>query len=39
VARSSIRDNLKRAAAAGLTWPVSADLTDDALEQRLFSRA
>jgi transposase len=39
VARSTIRDNLKRAAEAGLSWPVSADLADDALEQRLFSRA
>src|SRR5262249_40428500 len=39
VARSTIRDNLKRAAEAGLSWPVSADLTDDVLEQRLFPRA
>ena len=39
VARSTIRDNLERAAAAGVTWPLSADLTDEALEQRLFSRA
>jgi transposase len=39
VARSTIRDNLKRAVAAGLTWPLAADLTDDVLEQRLFSCA
>ena len=39
VARSTIRDNLKRAVAAGLTWPLPPDLTDDVLEQRLFSRA
>jgi transposase len=37
VARSTIRDNLKRAAVAGLTWPLATDLTDDVLEQRLFS--
>ena len=37
VARSTIRDNLKRAVAAGLTWPLPPDLTDDVLEQRLFS--
>jgi transposase len=39
VARSTIQDNLKRAAAAGLTWPLPDDLTDDALEKRLFARA
>ena len=39
VARSTIQDNLKRAAAAGLSWPLPEDLTDDALEQRLFARA
>jgi transposase len=38
-ARSTIQDNLKRAAAAGLTWPLADDVTDDALEQRLFGRA
>jgi transposase len=37
VARSTIQDNLKRAAAAGLSWPLPEDLTDDALEQRLFT--
>jgi Homeodomain-like domain len=39
VARSTIQDNLRRAAAAGLTWPLPADLTDAVLEERLFSRA
>jgi hypothetical protein len=39
VARSTIQDNLKRAAAAGLRWPLPDDLTDDALELQLFGRA
>jgi transposase len=39
VARSTIQENLKRAAAAGLTWPLADDVTDDVLEQRLFGRA
>jgi transposase len=39
VARSTIQDNLKRAAAAGLAWPLPEDLTDDALEKRLFARS
>ena len=39
VARSTIQDNLKRTAAAGLTWPLSDDVTDDALERQLFDRA
>jgi transposase len=38
VARSTIQDNLKRAQAAGLAWPLPADLTDAALEERLFAR-
>jgi transposase len=38
VARSTIQDSLKRAAAAGLTWPLADALTDDALERRLFGR-
>jgi transposase len=38
-ARSTIQDNLKRAKEAGLGWPLGADLTDDILEQRLFSKA
>lgn len=39
VARSTVQDNLKRAAAAGLSWPLSGELTDDAIENRLFARA
>jgi hypothetical protein len=39
VARSTIQDNLKRATAAGLKWPLADDVTDDALERRLFARA
>jgi len=39
VARSTVQDNLKRAAAAGLAWPLASELTDDVLEQRLFARA
>src|ERR1700721_2236475 len=39
VARSTVQDNLKRAAAAGLAWPLADDVTDDALELRLFGRA
>ena len=35
VARSTIRDNLARAAKAGLAWPLAGDLTDDILEERL----
>lgn len=39
IARSTVQDNLKRAAAAGLSWPLPGDLSDDALENRLFARA
>ena len=39
VARSTIQDNLKRAAAAGLAWPLADDVTDEVLELRLFGRA
>jgi transposase len=38
VARSTIRDNLGRAAKAGLAWPLAPDLTDAILEERLFSK-
>ena len=38
IARSTVQDNIERATAAGLSWPVPAELTDDALEHRLFSR-
>ncbi len=33
VARSTIQDNLKRAVAAGLSWPLPGEMTDDALER------
>ena len=39
VARSTVQDNLKRALAAGLAWPLAGDLTDAVLEQRLFAHA
>jgi transposase len=39
VARSTIQDNLKRAQAAGLVWPLPGDLSDAALEARLFARS
>ena len=39
VARSTIQDNLKRAAAAGLAWPLADRVTDEALERQLFGRA
>ena len=32
VARSTIQDNLKRASAAGLAWPLAGDLTDGVLD-------
>src|SRR5579862_9496650 len=38
-ARSTIQDNLERAAKAGLGWPLAVELTDAALEERLFSKA
>ena len=39
VARSTVQENLKRAEAAGLSWPLPGELTDDALERQLFARA
>lgn len=39
VARSTLQDNLRRATAAGLSWPLPGELTDDAIEARLFDRA
>ena len=38
VARSTIQDNLKRAAAAGLSWPLPGEMTDEAIENKLFTR-
>lgn len=37
-ARSTIQDALKRAAAAGLSWPLAPELTDAVLEGTLFVR-
>ena len=39
VARSTVQDYLARAAAAGLGWPLPDELTDEALEERLFASA
>ncbi|WP_370649424.1 IS21 family transposase [Neorhizobium galegae] len=38
IARSTVQDNLRRAAEIGLSWPLPGDLTDDALENKLFAR-
>jgi transposase len=39
VARSTIGEALDRAAAAGLSWPLPDDMSDDALAAALFKRA
>jgi transposase len=39
VGKTSVIRYLERAAAAGLAWPLPAELTDDALEQALYQRA
>lgn len=39
VASSTVRLTLHRCAAAGITWPLEADLTDGVLEQRLFANS
>ena len=39
VARSTVQDALKRAEAAGLVWPLAADVSDEVLERRLFAKA
>jgi transposase len=39
VARSTIQDNLERARAAGISWPLPAEWSDEALEQQLFARS
>ena len=36
VSRSTIADYLYRAERAGISWPLSEDLTDQEIEQRLF---
>src|ERR1700747_624814 len=38
VARSKIQDNLRRAQASGIAWPLPAERTAGVLEQRLFAR-
>ena len=38
IARSTVQDNLARASAAGLAWPIDEEITDTVLEQRLFDR-
>lgn len=39
IARSTVQENLGRAAQAGLSWPLPAELTDDALAGKLFARS
>jgi hypothetical protein len=39
MARSTVQDELKRAAAAKLSWPLGDELTDELLEARLFARS
>ena len=39
LARSTVQENLKRAVAAGLHWPLPDDVIDDVLERRLFTHA
>jgi transposase len=36
---STVRETLRRAAAAGIGWPLSPDLTDTVLEDRLYGQA
>jgi hypothetical protein len=37
VSRSTVKDYLARATAAGLTWPLADEITDGVLEERLFA--
>jgi len=37
VSRSTVKEYLARAAAAGLTWPLADEVTDGVLEERLFA--
>ena len=39
ISPSTVRDYLGRASAAGITWPLSADVTDECLMARLFVNA
>ena len=36
ISHSTVREYLARIAAAGITWPLSAEVTDQELERRLF---
>ncbi|MBB3967025.1 MULTISPECIES: hypothetical protein [Rhizobium] len=38
IARSTVQDGIGRAATAALSWLLPADLTDDVLKGKLFSR-
>jgi transposase len=39
VARSTIQDNLARARAAGIAWPLPVEWSDEVLEERLFAHS
>jgi transposase len=39
VARSTIQDNIARAHAAGIGWPLPTEWSDEVLEERLFARS
>jgi transposase len=39
IAPSTVRETLKRFEAAGLTWPLAEDVSEEALEQRLYGAA
>jgi len=39
IAASTVRDYLGRAAAAGISWPLAGDVTDESLQARLFGNA
>lgn len=39
IAHSTVREYLRRAEEAGVTWPLPGDLTEAALEERLFASA
>jgi IS30 family transposase len=39
VARTTIQDNLARARAAGVGWPLPAECSDEVLERRLFAHS
>ena len=39
IAASTVREYLARATAAGISWPLAADVTDESLVARLFVNA